>query len=275
MNIPQKRVLIGPDLEFSIQQQCQLLDLPRSSYYYEPLGESERNLKLMKAIDKIYTKKPYFGRPRITHHLRELGFEVNPKCVARLMQVMGIRALYPRPRTSIPINEHLNYPYLLRNLDINRPNQVWCSDITYIPMAKGFLYLVAIMDWYSRYVISWRISNSLDMSFCIEALEDALQQGHPEIFNTDKGGQYTSPDFTKLLLEKDVKISMTARGHWDNIMIERLWRSVKYECIYLNDYQDGRDLHTGIGQYLQEYNYENPHQALNMNKPHLVWTENL
>lgn len=271
MSLSKKRALIGPDDGLSIQAQCELLSLSRSSYYYRPLSESALNLELMEQIDKLYTAKPYFGRPRLTHGLREQGYQVNAKRVGRLMQIMGIRAIYPRPRTTCPIKEHKTYPYLLRKLPIKRPNQVWCSDITYIPMVSGFLYLVAIMDWYSRFVISWRISNCMDLSFCLEALEEALEQASPEIFNTDKGGQYTSEQFTASLLDADIQISMTARGCWDNLMIERLWRNVKYEHLYLYAYEDGKALHQGLTQYFYQYNYENPHSALNMAKPAQLW----
>jgi putative transposase len=191
--------------------------------------------------------------------------------VGRLMEIMGIRAIYPRPRTTVVEKLHKKYPYLLRNVEIMRPNQVWCTDITYVPMARGFLYLVAIMDWYSRYVISWRISNCMDVSFCLEALEEALTQAKPEVFNSDKGGQYTSDAFTGILIDAEIQISMTARGCWDNLMIERLWRNVKYEHIYLHDYQDGFELQQGLTRYFQEYNYENPHSSLGMKKPYELW----
>lgn len=271
MSLQQKGALIDPHDELSISLQCDLLNLPRSSYYYQPLGESELNLALMDAIDRIYTAKPYYGRPRLTHALRAQGFKVNPKRVWRLMQLMGIRAIYPAPSTSVPLKAHKDYPYLLRGLAVRRKNQVWCSDITYLRMGTGFLYLVAIMDWYSRYVISWRISNALDVSFCIEALEEALEQGCPEIFNTDKGGQYISEAFTGLLLDKEVRISMTERGCWDNLMVERLWRKVKHEHVYLHSYADGLALDGGLTQYFHAYNHEDPHSSLNMSTPYALW----
>lgn len=271
MSLPQKCALVDPHDELSISLQCELLNLPRSSYYYQPLGESELNLALMDAIDRIYTAKPYYGRPRLTHALREQGFVVNSKRVWRLMRLMGIRAIYPAPSTSVPIKAHKDYPYLLRGVEVTRKNQVWCSDITYIRMGSGFLYLVAIMDWYSRYVISWRISNALDVSFCIEALEEALELGCPEIFNTDKGGQYTSDAFTGMLLDAQVRISMTERGCWDNLMVERLWRKVKYEHVYLHSYADGLALDRGLTQYFHAYNHEDPHSSLNMSTPYALW----
>jgi putative transposase len=271
MSVSEKRALVDAADPKGISWQCELLGLARSSYYYEPLGESPLNLLLMKEMDQLFTAKPYFGRPRLTDGLRRLGYNVNPKRVGRLMQVMGIRAIYPRPRTTIPEKEYKKYPYLLRNQSIIEVNQVWCSDITYIPMSEGFLYLVAMMDWFSRYVLSWRISNCMDISFCIEALEEAFTQGRPAIFNSDKGGQYTSKAFTKMLQNNEVAISMSSRGPYDNIMVERLWRSVKYENVYLHDYQDGEQLQRGLEQYFQQYNCENPHSSLGMKTPFEVW----
>ncbi|MEO1519089.1 MAG: IS3 family transposase [Bacteroidota bacterium] len=271
MSVSTKRELIQPDGPLSIEVQCALLDLPRSSYYYVPCGESAQNLMLMKRIDRIYLRKPYFGRRRMCHQLRKEGYEVNPKRVARLMRLMGIEAIYPRPRTTQTHKAHRKYPYLLRNLEIDWPNQVWCSDITYIPMSQGFLYLVAVMDWFSRYVISWRISNSLESSFCLEALQEALSLGHPQIFNSDKGSQYTSERFTGLLIDQQIQISMTAQGCWDNLMVERLWRTLKYEHIYLHSYADGLALHKGLGIFFDQYNRENPHSALGMKTPLELW----
>lgn len=271
MSTSEKRALVDTDSAHGIAWQCDLLDLARSSYYYEPLGESPLNLLLMKEIDKLYTAKPYFGRPRLTDALQKLGYGVNQKRVGRLMQVMGIRAIYPRPRTTIPENEHKKYPYLLRNQAITEVDQVWCSDITYIHMGTGFLYLVAVMDWFSRYVLSWRISNCMDVSFCTEALKEAFGLGCPRIFNTDKGGQYTSKVFTEMLLDNKVAISMSSRGPYDNIMVERLWRSVKYEHIFLHDYCNGQQLQKGLEQYFKEYNCENPHSSLDMKTPYQVW----
>ena len=271
MSVSDKRELIQPGSVLSIEAQCELLDLPRSSYYYEPCGESAENLRLMERIDQIYLDKPGFGRRRICDVLRREGHHVNPKRIGRLMGLMGIEAIYPRPRTTIQHKEHRKYPYLLRKLDIVRPNHVWCSDITYVPMAQGFLYLVAIMDWYSRYVIAWRISNSLESVFCLEALEEALSQAQPEIFNSDKGVQYTSERFTGMLSDREIQISMTARGCWDNLMIERLWRTVKYDHIYLFTYEDGKALHKGLTTFFRQYNEENPHSALGKLSPVQLW----
>lgn len=271
MSVLSKRMLIDPRDSLTIWEQCELLELSRSSYYYAPCEESDENLELMRQIDQIYLGKPSFGRRRICEVLIKKGYGVNPKRIRRLMQLMGIQAIYPKPRTTIANKEHKKYPYLLRNLIIDRPNQVWCSDITYVPMAKGFLYLVAIMDWHSRYVISWRISNSLESSFCIEALEEALSYGTPQIFNTDKGVQYTSSAFVKVLQKAEIKISMTARGCWDNLMIERLWRTVKYDHIYLYSYEGGKELHQGLITFFDQYNYENPHASLEMKSPAEIW----
>lgn len=271
MSVATKRELIQPDSALSIEAQCELLHLARSSYYYHPVSESAENLRLMKRIDQLYLKKPSFGRRRICEFLRGEGYLVNPKRISRLMRLMGIEAIYPKPRTTVQHKSHRKYPYLLRKVDIERPNQVWCSDITYIPMAHGFLYLVAIMDWFSRYVISWQISNSLESSFCLEALEEALTWATPQIFNSDKGVQYTSEKFTDMLSDHQIKISMTARGCWDNLMIERLWRTVKYDHVYLYSYEDGQALHRGLRTFFKEYNKENPHSALGNIPPIQLW----
>lgn len=222
----------------------------------------------MTLIDKQYLKTPFFGSRRMTHHLRKEGFQVNRKRVQRLMRLMGIEAIYTKPKTSKPSKENKIYPYLLRGLTIEKPDQVWCSDITYIPMKKGFVYLVAVMDWHSRYIVSWRLSNSMDTSFCTEALEDALAQGTPGIFNTDQGSQYTSSDFTEMLKEKEVAISMDGKGRYlDNIFIERLWRSLKYEEVYLKAYEDIKEARVSIAEWIRFYNFERPHQSLNYNTP--------
>lgn len=271
MSISEKRQLVDASDRLSITQQCSLLGLARSSYYVRPLGESPENLHLMRLIDEIYVAKPYFGRPRITASLRARGYQVNPKRVGRLMRCMGIRAIYPAPRTSVAMKSHPKYPYLLRNQSVDTVNQVWCSDITYIPMRRGFLYLTAVMDWASRYVLSWQLSNGMDVSFCVEVLEAALQQGTPMIFNTDKGGQYTSSQFTGTLKTRDIQISMTERGARDNIMVERLWRSVKYECIYLQEFEDAFALEEALTAYFHAYNRENPHSSLGMQTPYEIW----
>ena len=226
-------------LKLSIRSQCRLLMLNRSSYYYQPRSESTENLAIMKKIDKIYLSHPYYGSRRMTHVLNQQeDIQVSRHRVRRLMRLMGIQAIHPKPKTSLGNKEHKVYPYLLRNLTIDRPNQVWCSDITYVPMKRGFMYLTAIMDWHSRKVLTWRLSNTLDASFCVETLEEALEiYGKPDIFNTDQGAQYTCDDFINLLKENKINISMDGKGRWmDNVMIERLWRSVKYECLYLQEF---------------------------------------
>ena len=226
-------------------------------------GEDPYNLELMRLIDEHYTRRPFFGIRRMTDHLRRQGHRANHKRVRRLMRLMGLEAIYPKPRTSQAQAQHRKYPYLLRSLVIDRPNQVWCSDVTYIRLAEGFLYLVVIMDWYSRFVLSWRLSNTLDAQFCVEALEEALSKRQPEIFNTDQGVQFTSTGFTSLLNEAQVRISMDGRGRcFDNIMVERLWRSVKYEEVYLKDYQQMREASDGLDAYFRFYNTERPHQRV-------------
>jgi len=222
----------------------------------------------MKMIDRQYLATPFYGARRLAAWLRKQGYRVNRKRVRRLMQVMGLKAIYRRPRTSTPVPGHRIYPYLLTGIEITRPNQVWAADITYIPMARGFLYLVAIIDWYSRYVLSWRLSNTLDAGFCVEALEEALQKGRPEISNTDQGAQFTAEAFTWMLEQQGVRISMDGKGRYsDNLFVERLWRTVKYEEVYLKAYQDGRDARMGIGDYFRFYNTERPHQALGYRTP--------
>lgn len=258
-----------PDL--SIQRQCALLGLPRSSFYYEPAAESAFNLELMRRIDEQYLRTPFFGSPKMTAWLRRQGYAVNHKRIERLMRLMGLQAIAPGPQTSQQHPEHPVYPYLLHGLAIVRPNQVWSTDITYIRMAYGFLYLVAIMDWFSRFVLSWRLSNTLDVGFCLEALEEALGYGCPEIFNSDQGAQFTSGDFTGALKQQGIQISMDGRRRAvDNIFVERLWRSVKYEEVYLKDYQDGNEACAGLGTYFGFYNTERPHQALDYRTPQEV-----
>jgi len=230
--------------------------------YYQPIGISEEDLTLMKLIDRQYLATPFYGARKIAAWLKSQGQRVNRKRVRRLMRIMGLKAIYRHPRTSKPAPGHKIYPYLLGDLRITRPNQVWAADITYIPMAHGFLYLIAIIDWYSRYVLSWRLSNTLDADFCIEALEEALTKGKPDIFNTDQGSQFTSEAFTGLLQQHGIRISMDGKGSYrDNLFIERLWRSVKYEEVYLHAYQDGRDARIGLGNYFRFYNTERPHQS--------------
>ena len=251
--------------DLAIFRQCELLELPRSSFYREPpKGESVENLKLMRLIDEEYTRHPFFGVRQMKKYLGRNGYKVNRKRVRRLMQVMGIQSVAPKPNTSKPSKEHKIYPYLLGGLDINRSNQVWCSDITYVRMPGGFVYLAAVMDWYSRKVLSWEVSVTMDDSFCVSALERAIRRyGKPEIFNTDQGSQYTGKNFTDVLKENDIKISMDGKGRaMDNIMIERLWRSVKYEEIYLKDYSSVLDLIRNLKIYFDFYNGERSHSSL-------------
>ena len=260
-------------LSLSVVRQCVLLGVSRSSVYYRAVGVSQNDLGLMKVIDKVYLERPFFGSRRMAVWLKRQGYWVNRKRIRRLMRILGLRAIYRCPRTSKPGVGHKVYPYLLKGMKITRPNQVWAADITYIPMARGFLYLVAIMDWYSRYVLSWRLSNTLDVDFCVEALEEALRKGRSEIFNTDQGSQFTSEAFTGLLKQQGIQISMDGKGSYrDNLFIERLWRTVKYEEVYLKAYQNGRDARVGIGEYLRFYNTQRPHQALGYRTPAEVYS---
>ena len=254
----------------SIARQCDLLSISRSSFYYEALGESPLNLKLMRLIDEQFLETPYYGARQMKRYLRRQGYLVNRKRIGRLMLKMGLSPIYQKPNTSKPHPEHRVYPYLLKDLEIVRPNQVWCADITYIPMRRGFLYLVAVMDWHSRKVLSWRLSNTLEADFCVAALEEALAKyGTPEIFNTDQGGQFTSLDFTQTLKDAEVRISMDGKGRWmDNIMIERLWRTLKYECVYLNAFETGSEARAGIGRWVELYNRKRPHSSLDDRTPH-------
>jgi putative transposase len=252
----------------SIKRQCRLLDISRSGLYYQSKGISEEGLALMKLIDRQYLSTPFYGARKIAAYLKSQGCLVNRKRVRRLMCLMGLKAIYRHPRTSQPAPGHKIYPYLLGGMKITRPNQVWAADITYIPMARGFLYLVAIIDWYSRYVLSWRLSNTLDAGFCVEAVKEALRKGKPDIFNTDQGAQFTSEAFTKLLEQQCIRVSMDGKGSYnDNLFIERLWRSVKYEEVYLKAYQDGRDARISLGNYFRFYNAERPHQSHSYRTP--------
>jgi len=256
----------------SVRRQCALIGLNRSSMYTEPVGESELNLHLMRLIDEQYLRTPFYGYPKMTVELQRQGYAVNRKRVARLMQKMGLQALVPYRKLSQPAPGHPIYPYLLRGLTITRPKQVWGTDITYIPMRQGFMYLVAIIDWYSRYVIAWQLSNTLDGSFCLDTLNVALAQGQPEIFNTDQGSQFTAQAFTGRLLAAGIRVSMDGRGRaLDNIFVERLWRSVKYEDIYLKDYATVPALDGGLQDYFDFYNYERPHQSLGYRVPGEVY----
>lgn len=256
-----------------ITKQCGILEVSRSSFYYQPVPFPEGELALMRRIDEIHLKLPFYGSRRIRDQLQREGYKVNRKKVRRLMHLMGISALYPKRRTCVPDRGHKIYPYLLRDLTIERSNQVWCADICYIPMARGFLYLVAIMDWASRKVLSWRLSNTMDTEFCVDALEEALSRhGTPEIFNTDQGAQFTSDLFTKVLQDAGVRISMDGKGRWiDNVFIERLWRSLKYEEVYLKAYENVAEAIRGIGDYFDLYNDERPHQSLGRLTPNEVY----
>jgi putative transposase len=252
----------------SVRRQCELMGLSRSSVYYQPACETAENLHLMRRMDEQYLKTPFYGSRRLTVWLNRQGCAVNRKRVQRLMRLMGLEAIYPRPRTSIVNPSHKIYPYLLRDLAIIHPHQVWSTDITYIPMPQGFMYLVAILDWYSRYVLSWRLSNTLDGSFCLEALEEALALGKPRIFNSDQGVQFTSLEFTGRLETAGIAISMDGRGRaLDNVFVERLWRSVKYEDVYIKDYGSVAELEIGLTEYFQLYNHHRPHQSLNYQTP--------
>ncbi len=269
-----RRHWVEPSPEYSLRQQCRLAGVPRSGIYYVAVPESEENLLLMRLIDEEYMRHPEFGYPRMTDWLKNQGHEVNHKRVARLMQRMGLQAITPGPHTSKPTPEHKIYPYLLRNVEIERVNQVWSTDITYIPMRHGFMYLAAVIEWHSRYVLAWELSNTLESLFCVAALKRALTQGTPEIFNTDQGSQFTSEVFTGVLLDKEIAISMDGRGRaLDNVFIERLWWTVKYEEVYPKSYADGHALHKGLGTYFDYYNNERKHTALDKQTPAEVFSE--
>ena len=258
----------------SVSEQCELLGLSRSSYYYEPATESVENLALMALLDKEYTDHPFRGSRGMRAWLRQEGHEVNRKRVQRLMRLMGLEAVYPKPRLSVGGAGHKVYPYLLRGVEVERADQVWSTDITYIPMPAGFMYLTAVMDWYSRYVLSWRLSNTLEVEFCLEALEEALSQGCPEVFNTDQGVQYTTPCFTGRLEAAGAKVSMDGKGRClDNVFVERLWRSVKYEEVYLWRHETVAALQAGLARYFRYYNLDRHHQSLSNRTPAEVYGE--
>jgi len=264
-SLSQKRAMVEKNNpEASIKKQCEMLSIHRSGLYYKPCEESVLNLALMRQIDEEYLLRPFTGVPRMTEFLRRKGYTVNPKRIRRLYRKMGLQAIYPKPRTTTPGEGHKIYPYLLTGLQINRPNQVWACDINYITMRKGFMYLVAIIDLYSRYIVGWSISNSLSADFCIELLKDAIKMhGVPEIFNTDQGAQFTCNDFTSVLLGNNVQISMDGKGRAiDNVFIERLWRSVKQESIYLHAPEDGLELYKQLGTYFDYYNHNRTHQGI-------------
>ena len=258
-----------PDPELSLSRQCRLLSIGRSWLYYTPQGESAETLARMRRIDELFLKHPFYGARQIVRHLRREGVRIGRRRAGRLMRLMGLQAIYRAPRTSEPHPEHRVYPYLLKGLAIERANHVWCADITYIPVRRGFLYLVAILDWASRYVLAWRLSNTLDAGFCGEALEEArTRHGQPEIFNTDPGSQFTGFAFTGRLRAAGVQISMDGRGRcMDNIFIERLWRSLKYEAVYLHDLADGFQARRVIGEWIDFYTAERPHSALGGKTP--------
>jgi len=256
----------------SVARQCGLLEISRSTFYYQPLGENAYNLALMRLIDEQFTKRPFYGVPRMTASLCRMGYGVNPKRVRRLMRVMGLEAIYPKPRLSANGPDHKVYPYLLKGITVDRPDQAWAADITYVRLTHGFVYLMAILDWYSRYVISWALSTTLDTGFCLEALRQALRVSKPGIFNTDQGPQFTSVDFTGRLEEAGVRVSMDGRGRvYDNIFVERLWRSVKYEEVYLHDYQTVPAARANLSDYFGFYNNERPHETLGYRTPQEVY----
>jgi putative transposase len=278
MSAPDRRAMVErPGVDLSVRRQCALLNLARSGVYRPKPVIGADDLALMRRIDELHLELPFYGSRRMTFELNKEGRGINRKRVQRLMRVMGIEALVPRPGTSKPAPGHKIYPYLLRGLAIAEPNHVWAADITYIPMARGFLYLVAIIDWASRAVLAWRLSNTIDRRFCVEALEEALERyGKPKIFNTDQGAQFTSVAFTDPLEKAGVAISMDGRGRFmDNIFIERLWRSIKYEEVHLKAYADGREARAGIGSWMTFYNFRRPHQAMNNQTPMAVWRDGM
>ena len=291
-NLDEKRQMINlKHKRISVRRQCELLGLNRSSFYYQPkkasrslkngaidiispIWETPENLRIMDRIDALYMDHPFYGSRNMRTVLNREGYQVNRKRIQRLMRLMGIQAIYPKPRLSIGGKGHKIYPYLLKGLTIERPDQVWCADLTYIRLAHGFVYLVAIMDWYSRFVLSWRVSNTMDTEFCLTAFREALETGKPEIFNTDQGAQFTSDEHTSLLKDAGIQISMDGRGRvFDNIMIERFWRSLKYQDIYIKDYQTVMELISGLNAYFQFYNFERPHQSLSDQPPATIYFE--
>ena len=259
----------------SIRKQCQVLGLNRSSYYYHPQEESPKNLDAMRRMDELYLKYPFYGSRKMVLALKQQGFLVCRDRIRRLMKVMGITAIYQKPNTSQKNPDHKIYPYLLRNLTIDRANQVWATDITYVPTAKGFMYLIAVIDWYSRKILSWRLSNSLDSYFCREALKEALIKfPNPDVFNTDQGYQFTSMAFTKVLKDQGIQISMDGKGRWrDNVKIERFWRSYKYEYLYLTEVDSVKNLQKGTADWIDFYNNKRPHATFNGQTPHQVYTK--
>lgn len=273
LDLGSKRQLIDPDLPgLSVRCQCALIGLARASYYYTPVSETPENLEIMALIDRIHLDHPFYGRRRMVAVLKQRGRLINHKRARRLMAQVGISAMYPKPRTTNTSKEHKKFPYLLRGVKANRVNHVWSTDITYVPVSGGYLYLTAVMDWYSRFVLAWRLSNNLEARFCIETLLDALRHGTPDIFNTDQGVQYTSLDFVSELESRGIAVSMDGKGRaLDNVFIERLWRTVKYEEVYLKAYESGIDAHSNLAGYFDFYNNERPHQSLSYRPPREVF----
>ena len=274
MSVKQRRQMIEPELrEPSISRQCQLLSLNRSTFYYAPAPTNAEDLALMRQIDEQYLKTPFYGSRSMARHFRRQGRKINRKRIQRLMRRMGIEAVYPKPHTSRPHPEHRIYPYLLRDLSVEHANQVWAADITYVPMSRGSMYLVAVMDWHSRKILSWRVSNTLDSDFCTQALQEALERyGTPEIFNTDQGAQFTSIAFTQILKDRSVAISMDGRGRCqDNIFVERLWWTLKHSYLYLQAFDSGSELREGLAEWVRFYNYERGHSSLDDRTPDEVY----
>lgn len=261
--------------KLSIVAQCRLVGISRSGFYHRLMPENAINLELMRLIDEQFMTTPWYGSRQMARHLRRLGHVVGRKRVRRLMAKIGLTPIYQKPKTTVPHPEHRKYKYLLKDVAITRPNQVWCADITYIPMRKGFLYLVAVMDWATRKVLSWKLSNTMEADFCIEALEEAMAKyGKPDIFNTDQGSQFTSPRFVDVLVDAGVQVSMDGKGRWmDNVFIERLWRSLKYECIYIHAFETGTDLRHGLGTWISYYNADRPHSALGGATPNEAYSK--
>lgn len=273
-----RRRMIEPDHpDLSIGMQCHLLSISRSSFYYSPLGETDTNLGLMRLIDKQFLDTPFYGVRQMTWHMRNEGHPVNEKRIRRLMRLMGLMPIYQTPNTSKPAKGHKTYPYLLRGLRVDRPGQVWCADITYIPMKRGFLYLAAIMDWHSRKVLAWRMSNTQEADGCVEALNEAIHRfGPPDIMNTDQGSQFTSFAWTDRLKRVGTRISMDGKGRCiDNVFIERLWRSLKYECVYLHAWDSGSQAKAGIARWMTFYNHHRPHSALGGTPPAVFYRRNI
>lgn len=274
LSLNRRRMMIDPDHErLSIRRQCELVSISRASFYRQPAGESPENLELMRLIDEAFMETPWYGSRQMARHLRRQGWCVGRKRVRRLMRKIGLSPIYQAPKTSEPHPQHRIYPYLLRHLSIEQPDQVWCADVTYIPMRRGFLYLVAIMDWFSRKALAWRLSNTMEADFCVAALEEAIaRHGRPDIFNTDQGSQFTSSAFTATLKDAGIRISMDGRGRsMDNVFIERLWRSLKYECVFLSAFETGSEARNGIGSWIDYYNRRRPHSTFGGRTPQEVY----